>query len=175
MATSNDVLVAKFVGILSATAFGCANLALSYIAVPCILDVPGHKAFKEDSEIAKRLAYQWQKVYNRGHKVGPASAVVSVGAFILAGAGTPQHDTKPRAYLFAAASFAALIIPFTLTIMARTNNELHLRADTVNAGTYQHVDNPSTSDLITKWAGFNGARALFSIIGAGCGVMTFFM
>ncbi|KAI1317675.1 hypothetical protein F5Y16DRAFT_392572 [Xylariaceae sp. FL0255] len=139
------------------------------------------------------LNRQWQEVYWRGHRYGPASAVFSTLCFSLAArysspltarggqvlARIAGADIGIKTALYVAAAMCAIFAaPYTVIVMVPgANDELHARGNAVAlAATEDKEDRTAenetrdkdTLQLIKKWTSYSKVRA------ASAGVALFF-
>ncbi|KAF2652003.1 hypothetical protein K491DRAFT_695991 [Lophiostoma macrostomum CBS 122681] len=155
-----SLLVAQAVGITASAYLFGNNACISYGSVPAILMAPAPLAVK-----------QWAKVYDTGHKVGPALAVIS--ALATAYVAYHQDPTSLPFKLNAAATvLVPSIIPFTFAFIVSTNKKLFAKEQSLAATALEDkaaeagVSREETVHaLIDKWATLNLARAL--LVGAG--------
>lgn len=171
-------VVCGTVGVLTCFAFFCMNTTINYITMPSLLlgappqsrSQPTSKSFivpASDSPVSAvpHLNRQWQEVYYRGHKVGPAGAL---GGGFTFGAASYVANTTTATRIFAAAAVASFaIVPYTLVFMLSTNDELHRRA--TSAG--KEVDEEKTLRLLSKWVGMSKTRANIALMAACLGVV----
>ncbi|KAJ9611591.1 hypothetical protein H2200_004775 [Cladophialophora chaetospira] len=179
--TGNGLIVGGVVGVTASSIFFGANLGMSFVFIPTILlpgpastlpaQASGENRASQTSNSTQRpatkpehLARQWLATYDIGKKAGPFFALTATGSWLYtaltlpAGLGTQQR-------LLAAASFLSVsIVPFTFTVMKRTNDELMRRADSAtkgeedkrNAGAEKGtVETYQTHDLLWRWAKLN--------------------
>lgn len=132
---------------------------LTVIAVPVLLDT---------NTQADSLIQQWYRLYEQGHLVAPALSVATATLYLSAAGSRFVASKKWRTYT-AAGILTTIMIPFTLTVMAPTNNELFLlerNRETVAMATLDHV-----RYLVTTWGRLHLVRSLFPMIGSALGMM----
>lgn len=174
--TLNATLPAALVGITTAIAYSSANLGISLMAIPALL-VPQkslNNVTSADDSDAPLLARQWQAIYSRGHRLGPATVIFGTSSFIYAASKLPEADTTRRGLLFTSAGLTIAAFPYTWFCMLQVNNELHRRAGTL--GTSWSARATTQSDrimvdralpgLIEAWASRGVIRALWPLAAA---------
>ena len=158
-------VICSTTGILANFAFYCMNTTINYIAIPALLldHPPGatSKAAPKQSGPATipHLNRQWQEVYFRGHKVGPALAVGA--GFAHGSAAYFAKETAVKWFFGAAAASSVAIVPYTLLFMLSTNDELHERA-----ASSKEIDGQKTLGLLHKWVGMSKTRANIAMLSA---------
>lgn len=168
-----SVILASVVGAaLSGTFIGC-GLTLSYMSVPSLL-VPVKSATTDSREqLLGHAARQWQFIYDIGAKVGPVTGAIGSSAYVLAARGLPATATTQKRLLFAAAVANVCVGPFTMLVMARTNNELMRRASAAKSGKAEKegrqsakagsIESYETTDLLQRWARLNAGRVVLPL------------
>lgn len=176
-------------GILSTTIFFSMNTTINYLVIPVVM--LGNSPVTSDSSPPKssssksiipatstpasaipHLNRQWQEIYWRGHRVGPASAVFSGLAFSTSA--YFSSGLKQNLFIIAAVS-ATSVWPYTTVFMVPTNDELHRRGDAVTAGGDSKKNDQDTMALLAKWVGMSKVRAGLSLVAAVCGVAAFLL
>ncbi|KAH8178994.1 hypothetical protein LIA77_00513 [Sarocladium implicatum] len=190
MDNSTIVRAATTVGIISTTTFWSMNFTINYLAFPCLLlggvpksSVPANKLSSrfivpstDETQVSDALLNrQWQEMYWRGHRWGPASAVLSGIAFLNA-AYFSTPESIPR-YCYAAAAAAAVsVVPWTIAIMVPMNDELHRRGDAQRLAEDKSETNEIKGDgrdlmtLIRTWLFYNKIRASLALVGTVAGI-----
>lgn len=178
-------VVAATIGISFAAAFAGGNLALSHIAIPSLLlpsavTTSNAPSSRTPSTNSAHLARQWAKVYAIGHRAGPGLALSCSAAYFTAFRYLPQSSTIQGRLYITALIVALLIIPYTLIVMIRTNNELHRRAnaaETDRNDSSEEIDPPKsaiqkygTPDLIRYWGRLNTGRAMIHVVSVALAV-----
>ncbi|SMR54417.1 unnamed protein product [Zymoseptoria tritici ST99CH_3D1] len=160
-------LVCGTTGVLANFAFFCVNTAINYITMPVLLIGHSESALnptscdKAGAATIPHLNRQWQEVYSRGHRMGPALAVSATVAHGLAAYSANEWTVK---CLFGAAAAASIaVVPYTLLVMLPTNDALHARAD---AKKDRDGDDEKTLGLIVKWVGMSKVRANIALLSA---------
>ena len=160
------------------------NATLNYISVPIMRlgrpqsgsSRPGPFLVSSDDKpvsSSSHLVRQWQEIYWRGHRIGPASAACS-GATALYAAYTSQYASVQQKLYIAAACWVVAVGPFTIFAMVPTNDELHRRADLVAEGIEKTTNGIKTSDdeetmaLLEKWTYLNKIRTALAMVAAVC-------
>ena len=110
--------------------------------------------------------------------VGPVIGVTSASSFIYASRLFPANATVPRSLFIAAAILNVAIAPFTATVMARTNSELHRRSREASAGKDEtagrkgakagSVESYETPELIEWWGFLNALRGWIEVGAVAC-------
>jgi hypothetical protein len=105
-------------------------------------------------------------------------SVLSASSFIYAFRQLPSTATYPRYLLLAAAILNISIGPFTGTVMANTNNELHRRsrqasvgqdkAPTVKNAQGGSLESMPTPELLQWWGFLNSLRGWIQVGGLAC-------
>jgi len=155
------VRVAQVVGITSAAALAGGNLGLSFITIPALMEAP-----------APLLAKQWQKAYSIGKAVAPPLSVITSVVFGYLAYREKSTSTQAFSLYTAAALLGPGIIPYTLLVMAPTNQKLHDKADSLTSSTAGEVGvakEDTVHALADRWASFNFVRALISATSAALG------
>ncbi|KJX98036.1 hypothetical protein TI39_contig443g00023 [Zymoseptoria brevis] len=165
-------LICGTTGVLANFAFFCVNTAINYITMPTLLIGHSESALRPTSSdkagaaTIPHLNRQWQEVYFRGHRMGPALAISATIAHGLAAYSANEGTVK---WLFGGAAAASIaVVPYTLLVMLPTNDALHARADTKKDG---DGDGEKTLGLIVKWVGMSKVRANIALLSAVLGVI----
>lgn len=189
MDPADIVKIAGTAGIISTTTFWSMNFTINYVTFPALLlgDVPKTTSSPSRFLIPSTsspfspspfLTRQWQEVYWRGHRWGPASAILSGVAFATASWFSGQKSNQQ--YLYATAAVAAVsVVPWTLAVMVPVNDELHRRGDAqvggggTEAGKEAKGDGRDVLDLVRDWLLYNNVRASIALVGTVAGVMAY--
>ncbi len=178
IATSTSLaLTGSFIGV----AWG-----LTYIALPGLLvsaPKPNAQNAKPSSSLqpltgSDHLARQYERIYDIGAAVGPVVAVLSASSFIYASRLLPANAGVARSLFIAAAVLNVAVAPFTLTVMAKTNNELHRRSREAGAGRDESlgrkdakagsVESYKTPELMEWWGFLNALRGWIQVGAFAC-------
>ena len=131
---------------------------LSLMIIPLFLDTNTQPA---------HLLTQWVRLYHYGHLVLPSMAIATflIHAYTVAG---KRASGKPWIAYAAAGVVTVSIIPFTLIVMAPTNETLlrlekEIRADAAVATLDQ------VRELVMRWGRMHFVRSLFPLVGAVLG------
>jgi hypothetical protein len=181
-------LTCGLLGILSTTVFYSMNTTINYLTIPTVFLghppsqgsktlAPGFliRSTSEPASSVSHLNRQWQEIYWRGHRVGPASAIFS-GIVFGAASFLSYHSEaikSSRHLLFAAAgAFAMSAYPYTVFAMVPTNDELHRRGDAITEGLAgkKDFDDGETAALLAKWVRLSKVRASLALIATVLGV-----
>lgn len=129
--------------------------SLSAITIPVLMDT---------NTDGNRLLHQWTRLHHYGHIIMPSLAVGTLGLFAYSSL-VRYTSNRPQWVSYAVAGVSAVtIVPFTLLMMAQTNDALFAldgSAESVTMGTL--------SPLIIKWAWLHAARSIFPLIGSVLG------
>ena len=177
-------LLSALLSLSSCTIFYSMNTTLNYITVPIMhIGRPRSESSKQglfiissDEKPVSSVSHvlrQWQEIYWRGHRVGPASATFS-GATAFYAAYNSRHTSTQQKLYIAAGCWALAAWPFTTFAMVPTNDELHRRADLVTKGMQKTTNVVKVSDdddsmaLLEKWTHLSKIRAALAMVAAGC-------
>lgn len=180
LSASFPVKVGGTLGITFSAFFVGSAVTVAYLGVPTILlqaptlplpppvnapNAASPTSVSSEKPVAKpqHLARQWQNMYDVGKPLGMMSAVLGTGSFLYAMRHLPSGSRLQQRLLLVAATLTMGILPYTLTVMSRTNNELHRRADAATRGEDEEslaktdakagtVESYQTHDLIRWWA-----------------------
>ncbi|KAH7148172.1 hypothetical protein EDB81DRAFT_758624 [Dactylonectria macrodidyma] len=169
-------MIASISGIAFTISFLSQNLTLSRIGIPALLYRTSsiHSTGKEQ---ASDLAHQWQKIYDRGHIMGPGAALMSTSSFIYALKKTESLSDNlsdnHKVLLITAASLPTMIFPYTYLLMDGINQELFWRAGTRKKSPSGPNASAklSTTELVQKWGYYNLVRAFIPALGGLCGAI----
>ncbi|RDA95514.1 hypothetical protein CP533_5474 [Ophiocordyceps camponoti-saundersi (nom. inval.)] len=115
---------------------------------------------------AAATAKVWREFYARGANLMPK--VVTVVAMSYAYVAYYVRDRGGHWAGFVAAACSALsIVPYTLTVMKKTNAALH------QAAARTPDDSARVYSLVDTWAGLNFARGIFPLVGTILGIKSF--
>ncbi|CEJ62823.1 hypothetical protein PMG11_11309 [Penicillium brasilianum] len=170
-------------GVVSSSVFYCMNTTINYLTFPTILlgqpPRPGAKASGDffvpvmnvPASSVSHLNRQWQEIYFRGHRVGPALAIIGGTVFSTAAYLADQGFVKQ---VFAAATVSSFaIVPYTLLFMLSTNDELHRRSFAIvkDPLASKNMDESETAALLSKWLALNKIRANIALLSACLGTI----
>ncbi|ATZ51124.1 hypothetical protein BCIN_06g05570 [Botrytis cinerea B05.10] len=114
------IRVAQCVGITAAGALAGANLSISFIAVPRILESPPHLLLK-----------QWNNMFQQGKAFFPFASLIPTGSFFFL---AYKQTDKLKMKLFGAAGALAFgMVPYTVLFMLYTNSKLLGKVDEAQA------------------------------------------
>jgi Domain of unknown function (DUF1772) len=178
-------MAAALVGISLSSAFVGANLAISYLAVPSLLLPAPSKAASNPATPSAHLARQWRSIYSHAMPIAITGSAISSASFVYAALQVPGSQSMQRNLLFAAASMAVFVVPYTLTLMAPTNSVLMERAkagdmmedsgqgDATEVGMpkAQGLSGCQTEELLSRWVMLNYGRAAIPAIGIVCAIV----
>ncbi|KAA8570365.1 hypothetical protein EYC84_002659 [Monilinia fructicola] len=107
---------AEVVAITASSALAGANLSISFITVPRILESPPHLLLK-----------QWNNLFQQGKAFFPVASLIPAGSYFFL---AYKQTSKLKLKLFGAAGALAVgIIPYTLLFMLYTNSKLLGKVD----------------------------------------------
>lgn len=175
------MILASTLGIASSAMFVGANLGISYISVPALLlplpptplpspanahntSSPTVTSVEKPATKPSHLARQWQDMYKKGARAGPAASFLSSGCWLFAIRQLPAGARLEQRLLLVAAGLSLAIVPFTLGVMKRTNGELLRRAEAATRGEEENskadaqkgtVESYPIHDLLRWWATLN--------------------
>ncbi|KAK9769938.1 putative Noranthrone monooxygenase [Seiridium cardinale] len=176
-------LTGGILGILSTHLFYSMNTTINYLTIPTVFlgqppkdhSQPASPAFLVAStgtaaSPASHLNRQWQEIYWRGHRVGPASAIL-VGSH-LAPRPIPVKSRTMDGCSHLAPPTALTAWPYTLIAMVPTNDELHRRGDAVTEGVGRKkaCDERETAAFLAKWVRLSKVRANLGLVATILGV-----
>ena len=127
------------------------------------------------------VARQWKKVYDRGVSTSPPLALTSALMFSFVSYKWYGTLNQPKAELYGLSALLTIgIVPYTLLVMLPTNKKLMNRAEEAEAlsaeqqliGAKDTSKDPSTKELLDRWATHNLARGLFPLAGSVLGLWT---
>lgn len=140
------------VGLSAFTSGAIASLSL--ITVPVLLTNTTNAS----------LLTSWRHTLDNGVKVCPPFAVAAAITHVLNAYINRNSTSDGAKYSVAAAASTIAIVPFTMMLMAPTNEELFKR-EKAAFGTATGVE-PSSLGLVNKWGRLNLTRALLPAVGA---------
>lgn len=140
---------------------------MSIAGVPAISIAPPNVAPK-----------QWRKIYDIGVSSAPRIAAASASAFAFAAYSISKSRTAAAAntasdpvYLLSAAAVSTVMIaPWTILVMLPTNNALDEKVAAATTG-IPGTNDDALQSLLKKWAGLNGIRSVFPLVGAVLGLV----
>jgi len=169
--TPRLVPIAQALGITGASFLAGFGFAFSYVSIPVIL-----KTLSSTDIMAK----QWLATYHLGKATGPPIAVTCALCFGYLAVQSRDRQglfpsmsfdpTSPWALYTAAAVAVPSIVPFTLTMMAPTNNKLIEAAAKPSILTVNE-----TRELLSKWKALNYQRQMLGIVAAALGAIATLM
>lgn len=113
-----------------------------------------------------QLLRQWARIYHYGSTYAPALSLATCGLYGY----IATRNRQKRGTFISAAVATAAIIPFTLLVMAPTNNILHrLEASTVSGASESTVELSMVQNIIVRWAWLHLARSVFPLVGVYLG------
>lgn len=135
-------------------------MSLSLLAVPVLLDTVTSGPL---------LIEQWHSLYHYGHRIAPGLSIATCSLYILT---TFRRRKERRSWLQYA--FAGLLtftmIPFTLTVMAPTNNALFELQARQAGGIGSSTALSHAQELVSRWRNLHLIRSLFPLMGACIGL-----
>lgn len=135
-------------------------MSLSLLAVPVLLDTVTSGPL---------LIEQWYSLYHYGHRIAPGLSIATCSLYVLTTFRRRKEQRSWLRYAFAGILTFAMI-PFTLTIMAPTNNALFgMQAQQANGIGGSTVLNHA-QDLVGRWRYLHLLRSLFPLVGAFLGL-----
>lgn len=179
------LILASSSGLALTGSFIGVSFGLSYIAVPALLIPPSptkqaSSAQRQTASSSDLLARHYLKIFDIGKTIGPVVGACSAASFIYASRQLPASAILPRRLFLAAAALNVLIAPFTMTVMARTNDELHRRAYAAADGEDEKrgrkeaksgsVETYNTPELLEWWGFLNALRGVIHIGALACAV-----
>ena len=111
------------------------------------------------------LIKQWRHIYEAGKSQNPPVAASSSAAFLYLAWAVRQRSTNPQLPLYygTAAALTLAIVPFTLLIMAPTNNKLIQHSTRELDDTKS--DDVEIDQLMSQWSTMNAFRSLLPLTG----------
>ncbi|KAL4917421.1 hypothetical protein BDW62DRAFT_201853 [Aspergillus aurantiobrunneus] len=147
------------IAVITGSFLSGAMMSVYLLAVPSLFETttdPGH------------LLRHWSRIFLNGHIKGPIICVTTTALYGLASI-TKYAAGQPWGVFATAGLTTISMVPFTLTLMAPTNNALFRLEGEVSKG-----NTPAWSDaerLVRTWNRFNATRAFFPLIGAIMGLL----
>ncbi|EEH16113.1 hypothetical protein PABG_06200 [Paracoccidioides brasiliensis Pb03] len=161
--------IAQAVG-LSGAAWLSGNIAAYSLNVcPALFS-----SAQENNLAPSTVAKIWRNVYNLGYAQNPPVSMVTAAAFFYlswatrSGTAMLHEKTGCTASLYSSAGILTLlIIPYTFTVMAGTNNGLIEQSKLVESEPVAKMmgANSETERLMRKWVVLNGVRGLIPLSG----------
>ncbi|CAI7598767.1 unnamed protein product [Penicillium glandicola] len=195
---ATDVRIAQAIGTLGCAVAAGGIATLSMISIPTII-IPARRPpsatlpfHDTPGTPTAHLTHQWLHLYDRGSRIFPGISAVSSLATIYtlwALRDSPTHapgilgSSWSTCYLLAIGATMG-IVPFTFTVMKKTNAKLkaHARRDDAAGaeGTEGMVvsaqekakrarEDSEVLELLHYWSQLNLIRATFPLVGAGIG------
>ncbi|KAL2819635.1 hypothetical protein BDW59DRAFT_164963 [Aspergillus cavernicola] len=147
------------IAVITGSFLSGAMMSVYLLAVPSLFDTttdPGH------------LLRHWSRIFLNGHIKGPIICLTTTALYGLAA--ITKYSAGETWGVFAAAGVTTIsMVPFTLTLMAPTNEALFKLEGEVKKG-----NTPTWSDaerLVRNWNRFNATRAFFPLAGAILGLL----
>ncbi|QIW99256.1 hypothetical protein AMS68_004774 [Peltaster fructicola] len=148
----------------SAVLSGCflsgAMMGLSLMAVPVLL---------ETNTQAGHLVDQWFNLYQHGHHVAPAMSIATLAVYLWT-AVDRRSKHKPWLVFLLAGLITFTMVPFTLTLMAPTNNALFKIEHDKNSMSLLPATLAEVQQLVIQWQRFHAVRSLFPLAGTIVGL-----
>ncbi|KAJ5894974.1 hypothetical protein N7495_006665 [Penicillium taxi] len=158
--------LAQSIGVGGALWLSGTIASVSTITMPALLQAQGEQIITVTT-----LAQQWSCLYATGKARAPPIAVTVAASFLYmawsvrAGTHFFKNARVSRSALYSvAACFVVGIVPFTLVMMASTNNAL------LGLPVAPLADS-SVLELMEKWTSLNRARSCLPLIGGVCGIV----
>jgi hypothetical protein len=119
------------------------------------------------------LAKQWRYVYEAGKTQNPPVAASTAAAFIYLAYSARLSAPKSSIALYygTAAVLTLGIVPFTLALMAPTNNKLIRYSDRSGGETLMQAQNADFDQLLGRWTTLNALRSLLPLAGGLIGLL----
>ncbi|KIA75621.1 hypothetical protein HK57_00553 [Aspergillus ustus] len=155
---TNDVGV-EAIAVITGSFLSGAMMSVYLLAIPSLFETttdPGH------------LVRHWHRIFMNGHIKGPIISLTTTALYGLAALAKYNAGQKWGVFATAGATTIAMV-PFTLTIMASTNEALFRMEAEVQKGR-----NPTWGEaerLVRNWSRFNLTRAFFPLAGAVLGLL----
>ncbi|KAL3461171.1 hypothetical protein BJX64DRAFT_261445 [Aspergillus heterothallicus] len=169
------IRVAQAVGLTGAGWLAGNIASYSLVSVPSLIT-----SYHEHNVPLPLIVKQWRDMYSAGKAQNPPIAIVTAAAFVYL-AWSVRESTTPLAVLApknatalysAAAALTVAIVPWTLTTMLPTNNQLLERAGLKGWAPSDEAAE-ETEDLLHKWTFLNAVRGVFPLLGAVVGYLAF--
>ena len=151
----------KRLGKLPLTAFLGINITCSFLALPAILQ---HATSPETA------ARQWKTIYDRGKRTGPPIGLAALSSFAY----VAYHAANPaaRRLWILAAILPVSIVPYTLLLLAPTNNALLERVRRWDKREeVSEAKEGSTKELLQAWQRLNYGRSMLPTLGVAVGMV----
>lgn len=119
------------------------------------------------------LAKQWRYVYEAGKAQNPPVAASTAAAFLYLAYSARRTAPKSSVALYygTAAILTLGIVPFTLAVMAPTNNKLVQYSDKGGKEALAQAQNADIDGLISRWTTLNAVRSLLPLVGGLVGLL----
>lgn len=128
-----------------------AMMSLSAIMIPVVLET------NTDSSLLLR---QWARLYHYGHIMMPALAVLTTSLYAYIAYGKRASSRLDWTSYAAAGVGTIAIVPFTLIVMAPTNDTLFELLETTG------VSLDTVQGLIVRWVWLHAFRSVFPMVGS---------
>jgi hypothetical protein len=110
---------------------------------------------------------QWSIIYNNGRAV-PISALISAISYGIVSYSQRDKESRQWRGFALAGALTVAAIPFTMTVLMSTNNELLAAA----GSQVKTLSDDRVRGLITKWTNLNMIRLMLPLSGAIVGLWT---
>lgn len=134
--------------------------SLSIIMIPVLL---------ETNSTADGLVRQWKRLYHYGHICMPTMAVSVTGLYGFAAARCFSSGSANWKSNAAAGALTIGIVPFTLLVMAPTNDALFATRAPILSPAHALENLAEVQRLIMKWVWLHAVRSVFPLVGAVVG------
>ncbi|KAH6607219.1 hypothetical protein Trco_003532 [Trichoderma cornu-damae] len=124
------------------------------------------------AEVQQSSAEIWAELYKRGAASMPKFAAGTACAYLFAAYGSRGAGGSWGSYLGSAACVLS-IVPFTLTVMKRTNEQLHEEADNDSSEEEIEASVVRVKSLLDRWITLNFIRGLLPLAGTILGSLAF--
>ncbi|KAJ8076302.1 hypothetical protein PM082_000722 [Marasmius tenuissimus] len=143
-------------------------ISISTVSAPALI-VPG--AFYFPNQVAQ----QWKALYTRGASTMPPLAILSSSAYFYLAYKLSNWSTGMTRKYIVAGLLTIGIVPYTLLVMAKTNEKLSAKAVDVPTEKSEVADGPEVKDLVESWTTMNFVRGVLPLAGTIFGLhATFF-
>ncbi|KAL2867497.1 DUF1772 domain-containing protein [Aspergillus lucknowensis] len=155
---TSDVGV-EAIAVITGSFLSGAMMSVYLLAVPSLF---------ETTTDPSQLVRHWSRIFLNGHIKGPIICLTTTALYGLAA--VRKYAAGERWGVFAAAGLTTIaMVPFTLTIMAPTNNALfRLEGEVKKGGAPVWGE---AERLVQRWNRFNASRAFFPLVGAILGML----
>ncbi|KAL6237515.1 hypothetical protein BDW75DRAFT_249002 [Aspergillus navahoensis] len=147
------------IAVITGSFLSGAMMSVYLLAVPSLF---------ETTRSPDQLVCHWSRIYLNGHIKGPIICLSTTALYGMA-AVTKYSAGEDWAVFAAAGAVTISMVPFTLTVMAPTNNALFRLEGDVKKG-YTPVWSEAER-LVRRWNRFNATRAFCPLVGAVLGLL----